>query len=217
MIKKKILFFYRKTINYNRAYPKHLAVGSANKQTLNLCKKIKPKYYCEIGFHEGHTLKEVLKILPNEAKIDIFDFQDKCDKIKNSIPGLFKKKIKAYGNSYKFLDNYNNSLYKVWIKNKKKPLYDYIFLDGSHVFTVDCLTFFLADKLLKKGGIIDLDDFNWSIKSSPSMNPDIFKASKLLYSSEQINQKGVKMIIDGFIKNSPLYKEIIKNKAYKKI
>ena len=66
-------------------------------------------------------------------------------------------------------------------------------------------------------GIIDLDDYNWSLENSPSLNPKNFSPSRVMYSEKQIKEKGVKMIIDGFIKNSRNYKEIVKNKAYMKI
>ena len=217
MLRKSLKFIYNKILNFNRNYPKNVAVDKENITTVNLCKKNKPNYYCEIGFYEGKTFQKVLEILPENSRIDLFDFEDRCKNISKKIKRKFKKRVNIFGNTYKFLDNYNNSLYKIWIKNKKKPKYDYIFLDGSHVFTVDCLTFFLAEKLLKQGGIIDLDDYNWSLEKSPTLNPKIFNPSKAMYSKKQIKEKGIKMIIDGFLKNSKNYREIIKNKAYRKI
>lgn len=42
-----------------------------------------------------------------------------------------------------------------------RPLYDFCFIDGPKNWTIDGLSFFAADKLLKKGGWILFDDFGW--------------------------------------------------------
>jgi predicted O-methyltransferase YrrM len=42
-----------------------------------------------------------------------------------------------------------------------EPLYDFIFIDGAHSWDVDGLAFALADRLLKPGGHILLDDLDW--------------------------------------------------------
>lgn len=57
-----------------------------------------------------------------------------------------------------------------------KPLFDFCFIDGSHNFEIDCAAFFLADKLLKPGGYLLLDDLFWSYESSASLkNTDFVK------------------------------------------
>lgn len=77
--------------------------------------------------------------------------------------------IKTFGSSYKKLDSYNWHLLSLW-QNYKQPIFDYVFLDGAHSFPVDALAFFLIDMLLKKGGIIDFDDYNcthaWHIETN---------------------------------------------------
>jgi predicted O-methyltransferase YrrM len=46
------------------------------------------------------------------------------------------------------------------------PLYDFIFLDGSKDWTSTTATFFLLDKLLKEGGWVLFDDYNWKYKKN---------------------------------------------------
>lgn len=48
-----------------------------------------------------------------------------------------------------------------------RPCYDFCFIDGPKSWTIDGLTFFLADKLLKDGGWILFDDFNWTHAKHP--------------------------------------------------
>ena len=79
------------------------------------------------------------------------------------------------------------------------------------------LTFFLIEKCLKVGGIIDFDDADWSLGTSPSLNPRVFPIVKKLYNDEQIKEKGVQMIIDAYLKDSPHYETIIDDKAYRRI
>ena len=47
------------------------------------------------------------------------------------------------------------------------PLYDLIFLDGAHEFTIDGLATVLAGKLLKPDGWFLLDDLNWALADNP--------------------------------------------------
>ena len=211
-IKEKIKSF----LNFGRSFPRSLAVGAPNVETVELVKEFQPKNYCEIGFYKGHTLIEVLKILPQDSKIDLYDFQDKFEPLKTKISQDDLKRITFFGNTYKYLDSYNTSLFKN-IASKNPPQYDYVFLDGAHTFPIDCLTFFLIEKCLKVGSIIDLDDNDWSMATSPSMNPKVFPMVKKLYNYEQIKEKGVQMIIDAFLKDSPHYETIIVNKAYRRI
>ena len=56
----------------------------------------------------------MLEILPENSRIDLFDFEDRCKNVSKKIKRKFKKRVNIFGNTYKFLDNYNNSLYKIW-------------------------------------------------------------------------------------------------------
>ena len=43
--------------------------------------------------------------------------------------------------------------------------YDMVCLDGAHTLVPDGLAFFMADKLLKPGGVFFVDDLTWKIKN----------------------------------------------------
>lgn len=47
-----------------------------------------------------------------------------------------------------------------------KPIYDFCFIDGSKDWTTTSCTFFLVDKLLKEGGWLLFDDYNWKFTKS---------------------------------------------------
>jgi predicted O-methyltransferase YrrM len=44
-----------------------------------------------------------------------------------------------------------------------EPCYDFVFIDGSHLWDVDALAFALADRLLRPGGWILFDDLDWRL------------------------------------------------------
>lgn len=199
-----------------RSYPRIVAVGNHNVETVDFIKKINPKAIAEIGIYKGHTTMEIIKNISQDTELYLFDFDDRIKEIKVKLDNKGFKNYHLFGNTYKYLDSYNTSLNALWSK-VKTPIFDYVFLDGAHTFPIDCLTFFICDKLLKKGGYIDFDDYNWDLVSSPSQGPKVFPLTKKLYSDQQIKEKGIKMIIENYILGNDNYKEIIKNKIYQKI
>lgn len=44
-----------------------------------------------------------------------------------------------------------------------EPVYDFVFIDGAHTWEADALAFELADRLLKPGGWLLLDDLDWKL------------------------------------------------------
>lgn len=91
---------------------------------------------------------------------------------------------------------------------------DFVFVDGKHTFDTDWLCFFLIDKMIQEGSYIYFDDYHWSIKTSPTMNPNQFPQILNQYTEEQIDSKHIKILIDIFV--SKTYKNIIPNKLYQK-
>lgn len=47
-----------------------------------------------------------------------------------------------------------------------QPIFNFVFLDGAHLWETDACAFFLAMKLLQPGGWILFDDYLWSIERS---------------------------------------------------
>lgn len=56
------------------------------------------------------------------------------------------------------------------LETDPRPTFDFCFIDGSHRWEPDGLSFFLVDKLLAPGSWILFDDLQWSIASSPTMS-----------------------------------------------
>lgn len=103
------------------------------------------------------------------------------------------------------------------LASQTAPIYDYIFLDGAHTWAVDALTTFLADRLLRPGGYLDFDDYDWSLGNSPTLKPSAFPLTKKLYTDEQIAAKQVKMVVELIVRRNPSYREVVPNKIFQKI
>ena len=168
--------------------------------------------YVELGIYEGMTAQSIAENFPH-AQIALFDYAENIARAQENLH-TYGKRIQYFSNSQKYLDSYCWTLAK-YCENKK-PFIDYCFIDGPHTFAIDALAFFIVDKYLKIGGYIDFDDYSWTLKNS-SLDPIKVPETSLLYTDEQIESRQVQMIVDMFVKNNTSYKEIVKNKIYKKI
>ncbi len=56
-----------------------------------------------------------------------------------------------------------------FLEEDPAPRFDLCYLDGAHTWRDDALAFFLADRLLRPGGWIVLDDLDWTFAASPSL------------------------------------------------
>jgi predicted O-methyltransferase YrrM len=55
------------------------------------------------------------------------------------------------------------------LEEDPSPRLDFCYIDGAHSWFTDGFAFFLVDRLLKPGGMIILDDLDWTYKSSPTL------------------------------------------------
>lgn len=197
----------------SKNYP--IQICPPNPLTIQLVKEVKPKVYAEIGISVGGTVLEVSKLLPPDGEIHLFDFYNKVAVIKDQLLASGFKNVVGHSNSYKLRDSYNWSLMKL-LQSCPEPIFDYVYIDGSHTWEIDGFTFFLVDKLLKPGGYIDFDDYHWSLGTSPTMKPSLFPLTAKLYTEEQINTQHIKLVVDLLVRPHPNYIEVSKNKVFQK-
>ncbi len=55
------------------------------------------------------------------------------------------------------------------LRARPRPVIDLCYLDGGHTWDVSALGVFLVDRLIRPGGILVLDDLDWSIATSPAL------------------------------------------------
>ena len=198
-------------------YPKKLSVHEKGDiKVINNLKTIYTKNqkftYAEFGIYKGATAYNVLEEFPN-ARVYLFDFEKTLQKAKVRL-AQFEDRVIYHGNSMAYLDSYNWSLTSYLGKNRNN-LFDYVFIDGSHVWAIDALTFMLCDLLLKEKGYIDFDDVDWTIRNS-SLDPKKVRLTKKMYTTEQIDSQQVLLILDLLVRPSKRYLEVVEDKVFMK-
>lgn len=191
-------------------------MSGPNYETINFINRTECRHIAEIGILNGHTSMEFAKFLNGEGELHLFDYEDRVRRVATTLEHAGFRNVRTFGSSYKILDSYNWSLAKLLDRNPGS-IYDYVFLDGAHNWAVDALTAFLADRMLKIGGYLDFDDYDWTLLTSPSLNPRAFPLTRKLYTAEQIASKQVKMIVDLVIRRDPRYQEVVANKIFQKL
>lgn len=164
----------------------------------------------EIGVDIGATAIEILKILEDKDQYYMFDFEDKIYELASDFENLsyVRATVVPCGNTNKIYDSYAWTLQKMYANNKS-PVFDLVYLDGAHTFIHDAITICLLKKMVKKDGVIVIDDMDWTIKNSPTCNPNIRPAVLDEYTQEQIECPQVSIATNIFLDDDINWKKYI--------
>jgi predicted O-methyltransferase YrrM len=195
-------------------YPQ-MRAAAANRETIAFLKTTECQVVAEIGVAEGHTSQAIAQWLDGCGELHLFDFGDRVAQVEARLRGQGIHNVVVHANSERSMDSYNWSLMRL-LQANEQPILDYVFLDGAHVWTLDALAFLLVDRLLKPGGYIDFDDYEWSLAISSTLAPAVFPATRRMYTDEQIAAKQVKLIVDLLVRRDPRYEEVVANKVFRK-
>ncbi|MEM8540462.1 MAG: class I SAM-dependent methyltransferase [Pseudomonadota bacterium] len=125
----------------------------------SLIKTVRPKNMLEIGLATGSSATcHALAALPTLSRFDIIDpmqgtlfdnvgLKNVRAVLSNSQEKLFFHLLPSYVAMTQLIET--------------QIQYDYIFIDGDHRFDATMVDVFLADKLLKVGGYVVIDDRPW--------------------------------------------------------
>ena len=202
-------YYFRKMTFRATNYPTRLFSLTRQTKTIEFLKTTDCQVIAEIGVYMGATSTEFAKFLNGRGELHLFDFEDNVLEVTCRLNEMGYHNVIGHGNSRKIMDSYNWSLMKM-IQAHKEPVFDYVFVDGAHSWAVDALAFFLTDKLLKPGGYIDFDDYDWTFKDF------CFPPFRKMYTREQIETPQVGLLIDLLVKRDPHYTEVTQNKIFQK-
>jgi predicted O-methyltransferase YrrM len=210
--------------------PNHFTVNKPQQHAIDVLRRVlevtPAPNIAEIGIGVGATTLELCKLLNHQGRIFLFDFQEKLDELAVDLTKLGYTNFVMLGNESKPYDGYAWSLAKLLLRARKEHpggLFDYVYLDGAHLFHHDAASVVILKELLKPGGILLLDDYHWMIATSPTMRPDLRPQVVNEFSDEQINTPHVKLICDlfldsdaGFDRVELGYQEKERKRAYRK-
>lgn len=203
--------------------PSNLSFASAklkcqkpNRKTIRFLKKTRSRVIAEVGVYEGATSMEIARHLDGKGVLYLFDFNDRVEFARKRLAKAGFTKVRACGCTSTIMDSYNWPLMKL-LKANRKPIFDYVFIDGAHSWAIDGFAFLLIDRLLKPNGFVDFDDYNWSLAKSRALNPTTFPQIKCLFSDEQIKATQVKLIVDLLVRRDDRYREVVRNRVFQKM
>jgi predicted O-methyltransferase YrrM len=192
-----------------------LNVPAANAKTVEFFAASGCRRYAELGVYQGDTALAIAASLGGEGELHLFDFEDRVELVACRLREAGHDNVFAHPNTRRLMDSYNWSLMEL-LAQHAEPVFDYVFLDGAHTWAHDALAFCLVDRLLLPGGYLDLDDYGWTLRDSPSMNPGVFPEVEELYTHDQIDTAQVALVIDLLVKRDPRYEEVLPNKIFRK-
>jgi predicted O-methyltransferase YrrM len=152
--------------------------------------------FLEIGSFEGRSaawLLENILIYENCRLIIIDTFQDSAEHDKEELEKIFEDNIEPWKDK---IDVIIARSQDILIKFDK--LFDFIYVDGSHKAIdvyIDAVNGF---RLLKYGGIMAFDDYNWkgtTGRSEDTPKPGIDKFLRLYYGMYDLLEKGYQVWI----------------------
>jgi predicted O-methyltransferase YrrM len=197
--------------------PGTLNVPGANEVTIELVRSSGARRVAEIGIYEGATSEGIAEVLAErDGELHLFDFEDRVEEVARRLSRPGRCRVVTHGNSRKIMDSYNWTLGRL-LDAPEPAKFDYVFIDGAHLWGIDALTFFLADRLLEVGGHMDFDDYTWSLALSETMKPTVLPVTAAIHTDEQIEAPQVALVVNRLVRTDPRYEEIVPDKVFRKV
>jgi hypothetical protein len=166
----------------------------------------------EIGVGIGATTLAIAEAMDGRGTLHLFDFDDALEELCADLAARGFTNVVPHGNTRRHWDSYQWPLTKL-IDSGAGPMFDYVYLDGAHTVLHDLGAFFLIDKLLKRGGVLEFDDYKWHFGKSKWMVGQRFD----FIPDDQEDFMHVKFVLDHFVTRNPRYATMDKNRAYRKL
>lgn len=159
----------------------------------------------EIGVGVGATSVELARKMDGHGRLHLFDYDNRIKALRKDLAGLGFDNVVTYGNSRATYDSYAWNLAKLAGEVGPTGIFDFAYLDGAHSFVHDAPATVLLMRLVRPGGYLLVDDYDWTFANSPTLNP---KASPLVasqYTQEQLEVPHVKLVCELFLDPSEAF------------
>jgi predicted O-methyltransferase YrrM len=195
--------------------PRFVAISKPSKHALELVRKVmetNPEpVICEVGVGIGATTIEFCRLLDHKGELHLFDYEDRLTDLGADIKAQGFENVHVYANTRRTFDSYSWALAKLVLSNRAGTTdvrFDFAYLDGGHMFHLDAPATVLLKELVKPGGVLLMDDYDWSIAVSPTMRPSVMPSIVNHYTEDQIETSHVALICSLFLDSDPAFEKI---------
>ncbi len=170
----------------------------------------RPLRIAEIGVDKGATSFELVKVLREGDRLDLFDWEI-CPLAANldALRAEARCEVAFFPNTTKVFDSYFWTIGRMRLAQGPEEAaagtWDAVYLDGSHTYPADAPTTCLLKEMVTPGGYLVLDDVFWSMAASPTSNN---ARNRERYTDEQMEANHVEMIVKLFMRTDPRFTEI---------
>lgn len=149
----------------------------------------------EIGFYQGKSSAYIAAILEDlgEGSLSTFDLASAQQHSPNIETLLEKTGLSHRVSIFYSKRSYTWELQRL-INAPVRPSFDFCYFDGGHTWDTSGLGVTLIDMLLRPGGLILLDDMDWSISKSPHYRKNAHQSKK--YDQDEKDARPVRLIWD---------------------
>jgi predicted O-methyltransferase YrrM len=130
--------------------------------------------FLQIGVFTGNCSVWLLKNILTDPSSLLVDIDPWCGNLPHEsvydwadIQAAYKEQIEPYGKKVQAHKAFSGD----WLKNNREVKYDFIYIDGDHLPESVTLDADLSWDLLKSGGIMAFDDYEWDHPDGTDKNP----------------------------------------------
>jgi predicted O-methyltransferase YrrM len=195
--------------------PRYQAIARPCAEAVDLAKRVLETHpdpvIAEVGIGIGATSLALAQTLDKRGTLWLFDYDFRVNELQADLAGLGYHNVEIVSNSQRTFDSYGWTLAMLTRRcriDQPGGMFDFIYLDGAHLYQYDTLAAVCCKELLKPGGYLLLDDYDWTIAKSPTMRPSQNPSVVAEYSEEQIELSHVEMICSLLLDTDPAFEQI---------
>lgn len=195
--------------------PRYATISQPSAHALDLARRVLAEnpapLMCEVGVGIGATSIELCRLLDGRGEIWFFDFAEKLEELAADLRGAGFGNFRTFGNSRRTFDSYAWTLAMQLRRRRARGeagFIDFAYLDGAHTFFHDAPATMCLKEMVKPGGFLLMDDYDWTIAVSPTMRPTVNPAITQDYTEEQIELSHVEMVCALLLDEDPAFERV---------
>ena len=147
----------------------------------------------EIGFYQGKSTAYIASILKEVggSKVTTFDLEKALDHQPNINDLLGELNLEEFVDIQLCKRSYTWTLTRLFKEGQK---FDFCYFDGGHNWDQTSLGLLLVDLIMKPGGVILVDDMDWSMANSAYWNQR--KRKRDLFDDDEVSAKPVRLAFE---------------------